>query len=182
MPSQNVVNANALLASWLQEQHPEIFAELANRAGAAQLSGLWDSISSTVSSWGSAIGSAASSIGSTLSKAAGAVGSYISTDEGKSVLSTLVSTKIQVDASKKIVDAQIARANAGYSPLPIQTTYDPTTGAYVPTITNAQGQQIALTGQMLANATPGFLDRYGLWVVGGGAALILVALLLRGRN
>jgi hypothetical protein len=177
MPDNKTVS-HTLLAAWLQEQYPDLFAELvqelSRRAGGQQLSGFTDILSSI----GSAIGSAATTVWSGLSNTVQAVGGVLATKEGAGLLSSLAAIKLQSGANS-ILATQVARAGAGVAPAPIQTTYDPSTGTYVPTVTTASGQQVALTPQMLSSLQPSFIDKYGLWIAGGGAALLLGVVLLR---
>jgi hypothetical protein len=172
--AENVTVANALLAAWLQEQYPELFADLARRAAPANLSGFTD----TLRAVGGAIGTAASKVVSGLSTVVQSVGNFIGTPEGQSVLSTLAAAKLQSSANQ-IVSTQVARANAGIPPAPIGTAYDPATNTYVPVVSTVSGQTLPLDQRLLSSLQPSFLDKYGVWLIGGGVGLVLVAFMLR---
>lgn len=176
--------AGVLLAAWLAEHHPELFAKLqAQAAGTsaipAGLAGFTDTLSSI---WGT-ISSAASSVASGLGSAVKAVGAYVATPQGSSVLSSLATAYYGAKtADANVIAAQQQRAQAGQTPAPIQTVYDPASGAYVPVLTqpNASGTMVStpLNPQLLASLQPSAFQQYGPWII-GGAILLGAVLYLR---
>jgi hypothetical protein len=181
MASAKVQVANVLLAAWIQEQYPELFASLAAHASASPGGGL-SGITDILSSIGSTIGNAATSVLSGVSTVAKSVGGFLSSSEGQQTLATLAAAKLQANQNS-ILQTQIARTQAGTAPAAIGTTYNPATGTYVPTMTTTTGQQIPLTQQALQSLQPSFIDKYGIWLLGGGLGLlVLIPILMRGRN
>jgi hypothetical protein len=168
--------AHTLLAAWLQEHHPELFAELARRAGVSGAPG-FAGFTDILQSIGSSIGSAASTLSSGLSSAVQSVGSFLKTDAGQGLLTTVAAAKLQ-SSQNKAIQTQISRAQAGLAPAPISSTWDASTGTYVPALATPGGAY-AISPQMYASLAPSFFDRYGLWIAGGSAALVLVFMLSR---
>lgn len=171
--------ANTLLAAWLAENHPELFSALAARAGAASAPGL-HGFTDVLSSIGSTIGSVASKVASGLSTTVQTVGTFLQSDAGKTTLATLAAAQLQ-SAQNKALQTQVQRANAGLTPAPITSTFDATTGSFVPAL-STPGGAYPLSAQTLASLQPSFLDRYGLWLAAGGAALVLATMVLRQRG
>jgi len=181
MASTKVQVSNVLLAAWIQEQYPDLFASLAAHASASPGGGL-SGITDILSSIGSTIGSAATSVLSGVSNVAKSVGGFLTSADGQQTLAALAAAKLQSNQNS-ILQAQIARTQAGIPPAAIGTTYNPATGTYVPTMTTASGQQVPLTQQALQSLQPSFLDKYGLWLLGGGfGLLVLIPVLMRVRN
>lgn len=169
---------NVLLAAWLQEQYPSLFADLEQHASQHGLSGITDILSSI----GSGISSAASSVVSGLSSAVQQVGTFLSSDVGQKTLATLAAAKLQQAQTQQIVATQAARAAAGQTPAAISTQYNPSTGTYIPVMTTTTGEQVPLTQSALQSLRPSFLSQYGIWIAGGAAALVLVLMLMRNRG
>lgn len=170
--------SNTLMAAWLQEQYPSLFEDLAKHASASGLAGITDILSSI----GSGISDAASSVASGLSSAVQQVGSFLTSDAGQKTLATLAAAKLQQAQTQQIVATQAARAAAGQTPAAISTQYNPSTGTYMPVMTTSTGQQVPLTQAALQSLQPSFLSQYGIWIAGGAAALVLVAMLMRSRG
>jgi len=185
--------ASTLLAAWLADNHPDVFQNLAimgNPTGAPVsvnlappgLAGFTDTLSSI---WGS-VTSAASTVASGLSTAVQSVGNFLATPGGQSALQAIALAKYgNASAPSSVIQTQLARADAGQTPAPIQTVYDPRTGTYVPVLTqtNQAGQtyQTPLTPYALSSLQPSFIDKYGMWIAGGALALVGFSLVLR-RN
>lgn len=175
--------SHTLLAAWLQENYPQVFAELAQYANAPppdrqSLSGFTDILSSI----GSGISSAASSVASGLSSTVKAVGGFIASDAGQQTLATIVNAKLQSNVNKQLVAAQIARANADQAPAPVQNAINPATGTYMPTLTLANGQTVPVTSSVLAGLQPTFMQRYGIWLLGGLLVAGVVGVAMFGRR
>lgn len=167
--------SSTLLAAWLKENYPEIYKELAYRIGDGteqHLAGFTDFLQSV----GSNIANVAQSVASGLSTGVQAVGSFLSSDAGQKTLASLSQAYGAMNSSAIQVQAQ--RAQQGQAPAVINTVYDPATGTYVPTHTDASGRQIPISPSVLAKLNPSFLSRYGLWIVGGGAALVILYFIL----
>jgi hypothetical protein len=125
-------NAADALAQWLQQNEPELFAALAARAS-GELAGFMDILKSV----GGAIATGVSKVGSVVKT----VGSFIASPSGVSALSALGSTYLQSEAQKNALQVQLAAAQAGLPPAPIETRYDPGTNTYVPVVTTSTGLQ-----------------------------------------
>lgn len=144
--------------------------------------------SSITSSAGSSIGSAVASVASVLL-------------QGAAVVAPVAVAALNASAAQSNAQAQIAvlasqmnRAAAGVAPANIAYTANGT-AVYVPTapaggglttipaglgspVTLPNGQVgYTLTPTALANLQPSFLQQYGIWLVGGGAALLLIFLM-----
>jgi hypothetical protein len=188
--------ASTLLAAWLAENHPDVFNELLVRAtnpagGAVRvqlappdigLSGFTDTLSSI---WGG-ISKAATTVASGLGTAVKGVGNFLGTEAGASVLATAVALKYGGKSTQaSIIDTQYQRSQAGVTPAPIQTVYDQSTGTYVPVLNQQTSQgavQYPLSNQILNQLQPSFIDKYGVWLIGGGIGLVLLVTLLGGRR
>lgn len=188
--------AQTLMAAWLAENHPDIFNELlvrsGNPTGAARavdlappqvgLAGFTDALSSI---WGG-ITKAATKVASGLGTAVKGVGTFLGSEAGASVLATAVALKYgQKSPQAAIIDTQYQRSQAGVTPAPIQTVYDQSTGTYVPILNQQTPQGVAqypISNQLLNQLQPSFLDRYGVWLIGGGIGLVLLVTLLGGRR
>lgn len=156
-------------ANWLAQVHPEIFATLAKRAfvvkqPTAKLGDLTDVLSS---------------IGTDLSGAVSGVGNFLSNSSNVNALATAASSYFNAQASgntqNAVMQTQLARAQAGLSPAPINYT------------TNASGQLVpinTMTGvpfsaSAVQSFMPTFLQSYGMWLAIGGAGLALFFILRR---
>lgn len=188
--------ASTLMAAWLAENYPDVFNELLVRAtnptGAAHavnlappavgLNGFTDTLSSI---WGG-ITKAATTVASGLGTAVKSVGSFLGSEAGANVLATAVALKYGSKSPQaSIIDTQYQRSQSGVTPAPIQTVYDQTSGTYVPILQQQTPQgavQYPISNQLLNQLQPSFMDRYGVWMVGGGIALILFVTLLGGRR
>jgi len=155
------------LAQWLQQNEPELFAVLAQQAaGSGELAGITDVLTSI----GSGIAKAASTVGSGIATAAKSVGSFLASPNGVSVLSSLGQTYLQTTAQKNALQVQLAAAQAGQPPAPIETRYDAATNTYVPIVSGTQPLTPQLAQQLLAQqrAAGGFdLAAWAPWIIGG---------------
>lgn len=171
--------ANTLLAAWLQENHPELFAALAARAGAPATPGL-AGFTDILQSIGSSIGTVATKVASGLSTAVQSVGSFLGSEQGQSVLATLAAARL-ASAQNKALQTQVARVNAGLAPAPIGSTFDASTGSFVPALATPGGSY-PISAQTLASLQPSFFDKYKYWIAGGGAALVVAFVLFNRRR
>lgn len=188
--------ASVLFAAWLAEQYPDIFNELRVRAenptGAARrvdlgpppvgLAGFTDTLSSI---WGG-ITKAASTVASGLGTAVQGVGNFLGSQAGQNVLATAVALKYGSQSPQaSIIGTQNQRSQSGVTPAPIQTVYDQATNTYVPVLnqqTTAGQVQYPVSQQLLTQLQPSFIDKYGIWLIGGGVGLVLLITLLGGRR
>lgn len=166
------------LALWLQRNEPELFAALVQRAARSELAGITDVLTSI----GSGIAKAATTVGSGIATAAKSVGSFLASSNGMSVLSSLGQTYLQSQAQKNALQVQLASAQAGQAPAPIETRYNPTTGAYEAIVTSSSGAQLLtpqLTQQLLSQR--GFdWQRWAPWLIAGGLGVgVLIWLITR---
>lgn len=151
------MNAAQQFAVWLEQEHPDLFAQvfaIANSRG-ARLGSLGDDSDfsdidismpdldlSTAADTGSGfldtVGSVASSIGSSISSAASSVGNFLTSTQGLQTMAAIGTTYLAASAASSnaqaqqaVLQTQIARVQAGQSPAPI--TYAQTsTGQIVP--------------------------------------------------
>lgn len=150
------MNTAQQFAVWLEQEHPDLFAQvfaIANSRG-SRLGALGDDsdlsdidlsmpdldISTDASSGGflDTVGSMASSIGSSISTAASSVGNFLTSTQGLQTLAAIGTTYLAASAASSnaqaqqaVLQTQIARVQAGQSPAPI--TYAQTsTGQIVP--------------------------------------------------
>lgn len=175
--------SHELFAAWLAEVYPEVFNELAKAAGtqntATTLSGFMDILRSV----GSGIVTATRTISSSFGGAVKQVGSFLASDAGKSTIEGIVglyAAKQGMNANLAAISLQGERASANEAPAPIQTVYDPATGQYIPVLSPTPDQNYALNSSLIQELRPSFLDRYGVWVLGGG--LLLVTLIYIHRS
>jgi hypothetical protein len=154
------------LAQWLQRNEPELFAALAQQAArAGDLAGITDVLSSI----GSGIAKVAGSISTGVATAAKTVGGFLASSNGLSVLSSLGQTYLQSTAQKNALQVQLAAAQAGMAPAPIETRYDPATNSYVPIVGGTQLLTPQLTAQLLAQQRGSFdWQRWAPWLIGAG--------------
>lgn len=136
-----------------------------------------------------------SSLGSGLSSAVSNVGSFLL--KGTTALAPVAIAALNAQTSTAnrnaqlaVLGAQMNRANAGLAPANIAYTASGTP-VYVPSapasggltslpaglgapVTLSNGQTgYTLTPQALANVAPTFLQQYGIWLIGGGALIVL---------
>lgn len=159
-------------AAWLSQNEPELFAALAQRAAQSDkgVAGLGD--------WSSVL----SSIGSGIASAVKNVASYVSSPTGVSSLTSLAQTYLQSQGQKNALQVQLAQAQAGYAPAPIETRYDAATNTYVPTYTPPAGTGAGvpvpltpdLSAQLLSQSQGFDWQRWLPWILAGGAAAALV--------
>lgn len=189
------------LALWIAAHEPQFFAMLEERANVAAamkpvsapmaspvaqpsgakvggFAGFWSSLSSDLSS-----------VGSDLSGAVSKVGSYIASPSGASTLSNLAGSYFNYRTAtsgnslqNQILGAQIANAQMGLSPQPV--TYQTNAlGQTVPVYagTNSLGQPMSygITSANVGSLYPSTMSSYLPWILGGGAALVLLMLLMR---
>ncbi len=150
------------LAEWLAANEPELFEVLLREAATerAQLHGLTDFLST---------------IGSSISTAASTVGNFLTSSKGMDTLTSLGSTYLQVRQQSNVLKTQVALAQAGMLPAPISNTIG-ANGQTVPVYTPTN--QVA-TNQLLARLQPSFFEQYKMPIVLGGAALLLLVLVLK---
>ena len=142
-----------------------------------------------------------SSLGSGLSSAVSNVGAFLL--KGTATLAPVAIAALNAqsntanrNAQLAVLGAQMNRAGAGLAPANVQYTANGTP-VYVPTasptgglttipaglgapVTLPSGQVgYTLTPQSLTNLAPTFLQKYGIWIVGGGVALVAVILISR---
>lgn len=192
MVSANQQVAGALLAAWLGQNFPELYNELIIRAGNPTgappnvqlspppdkgLAGFTDVLSSI---WGG-ITKVATNVASGLSSTVQGVGNFLASKEGASALATLAVAKYGASSSQaSVIGTQLNRTQAGQTPAPIQTVYDPATQTYVPVLTQ-NGVNYPVNNQVLQQLQPSFLDRYGMWIAIGGIGLIALTLIIPRR-
>lgn len=188
-PQQQV--AGILTAAWLAENYPDLFNELAvqlNPAGAPRdvylapptvgLAGFTDTLSSI---WG-AVTNVAGKVASGLGTAVKTVGTFLGSEAGQSALSALVASKYGSNSMQTaVVNTQLNRTQAGQTPAPIETRYDPATGVYTPVLTQQTGTTYELNPQLLNQLQPTFIEKYGLWMVGLGFGVVALILLTNRR-
>lgn len=166
------------LALWLLKEHPGLFYGIAKHAN-PKLAGFSDILSD---------------VGGAFSGAVSSVGDWLSNAENIKSLTGLAGTYFATSAAKEAANAQVAalqtqaqRAQAGQNAAPITYAYDqngqpvavytgataiPGLGAQVPLVSGQVGY--ALSPTALSSLQPSFLQKYGLWLIGGGAALVAV--------
>ncbi len=170
-------------AVWLLKEHPALFYAVAKHSNPSL----------------GAFSDILSNVGGAFSTAVKGVGTWISNPENMKSLVALGGTYFATQAAKDAANAQIAmlqtqadRAQSGQTAAPISYTYD-AAGNPVPVYTGSSlipglGNQVALpSGQLgytmspnaLATLQPSFIQKYGLWLVGGGVVLVGAFILLR---
>jgi hypothetical protein len=170
-------------AVWLLNAHPDLFYNIAKKQNPG-LSGISDILSN---------------IGGAFSSAVSSVGSWVSNPANLQSLTSLAGTYFSAQAAKNVADAQVAalntqaqRAQAGQPAAPISYATD-ANGNYVPVYTGTTplpglGAQTVLpsgqVGYTLSSTAfnalqPSFLQKYGLWLGIGGAALLVAFFALR---
>lgn len=181
--------SGTLLAAWLAQNYPDLYQEIAIRADNPThappdvrltppgLAGFTDVLSSI---WGG-ISTAATKVASGLSATVQGVGNFLASKEGASALATLAVAKYGASSTQSsVIATQLGRTTVGQTPAPIQTVQDPTTGQYIPVLTQ-NGQNYQLTPQVLQQLQPSFLDKYGIYIAGGAFALVILTLLMNRR-
>jgi hypothetical protein len=168
------------LAVWLLQEHPNLFVVIRQhqKTGKVNLAGLGD--------WSDAL----SSIGDTLGSAVSGVGNWLSNSANITALTNVGTAYLNNQAAQSVLQTQAARAQAGLMPAPITYTpagvplYQPTPGYTTPPFVGPQvqlptGQYLPqLTPQALQTLQPSFLQKYGTWLMIGGAGVLALALLL----
>ena len=181
-------------AQWLQANHPPVFAMALNRArgGLGDIddidvsldTSIYDSTAgadiiapdfSTASVDLSAPAGATADIapGWTSSPAVSDVGSFLQNSSGLRTVLNAVNSAVSAPAAAQVIVTQAQRAAAGVAPANVTYTAvaDPNTGeiSAVPTM---NGQ--TLTAAQIAALQPSFLQRYGIWLIFGAAALVVL--------
>jgi hypothetical protein len=159
-------------AAWLMKDQPQLFIELAKSAGiptAQPLSGFADVMSA---------------FGAGLSSTVKSVGSYLSSAQGQTMLTTLGTTYLATKAQKDALDLQLKQAQAGQMAAPIQTAYNPQSGAYEVLYTAQNGQQVPVTSanqqQLFASGAAGVMNQpWFPYAAAAGVAMLLWFLILR---
>jgi hypothetical protein len=165
---------------WLLKTHPDLFYAIAKQQNPG-LNGISDVLSN---------------IGGAFSSAVSSVGSWVSNPENLKSLTSLAGTYFSTQAAQNVADAQLAalqtqtnRAQAGQPAAPISYGYDANNNL-VPVYTGTNtlpglGTQVSLPsgqyGYTLSSSSlnalqPSFLQKYGLWLGVGGAALFVAYL------
>lgn len=148
------------LAEWLAKNEPALFDALLREAAtqSAQLHGVTDFLSS---------------IGTSITSAVKTVGSYLTSEKGINTLTTLGGAYLGYKTQQNVLQTQVALAQAGMSPAPIQNTVDQS-GRPVPVYTPTN--QVA-SDQLLYQLRPSFFEQYK-WplLIGGGTLLAILAL------
>ena len=150
------------LAMWIARNQPLVFQQLvreANRRG--QLSGITDWLST---------------VGSSLGEAAKSVGSFLGSKEGIATVGTIGALYLQSQAQKDALKLQVRQAQAGQSPVPIQSV-GANPYSSVPIYTDPlTGQQSYLTPQLTAQLQPGMnWSQVVPWILGGVGLLFFLA-------
>jgi len=120
-------------AAWLMKDQPQLFLALAEQAGVPvvkTLGGFTDILSA---------------IGSGVSSAVSSVGSFLTSSQGLTTLASLGSVYLTTAAQKNAVNLQLAQAKAAQAAAPIETQYNPASGAYEVLYTQSNGQKVPLT-------------------------------------
>lgn len=146
------------LAEWLAKNEPALFDALLRQAAtdSARLNGITDFLSS---------------IGNAVTGAAKSVGTYLTSQQGMNTLTNLGTSYLAGKQQQKVLSTQVALAQAGMSPAPIQNTIG-ANGQTVPIYTPTQ--QVA-TNQVLYQLQPSFFEQYKTpLLVGGALALVLL--------
>lgn len=170
-------DSNVLLAAWLAENYPALFAQLVAKVAPAQPAQPLQGFSDVLRSIGSGITSAASAITSTLSSGVKAVGSFLGSQQGQETLTGLAAAYGALNAAT--ISTQQQRASAGQAPAVIETRYDPSTQSYVPIYAPTGTTGYAVTGEVLNTLQPSFLKKYGMVLAIGGVALVGIYFLFR---
>ena len=175
---QNAVKpttAGDAFALWIAQNQPDLFKALlqktaeqhAHRRGTG-LSGITDWLSTV----GSSIGSAAKN-----------VGSFLSSPEGMKSLTSLSSVYLQTQAQKDALRIQLAYAQSGQAPAPVQmmgTAPGTQTPYYIDPNT---GLRMALTPQLTNQLLPQQSFETVLpWILGGGGVLLLLFVMSGNRR
>jgi len=164
------------LALWLLTEHPALFYAVARKVQPS-LGAFSDIVSDVSGAFSSAVSN---------------VGSWLSNPQNLQSLTSLAGTYFATEAARDAANAQVAvlntqaqRAQAGQTAAPITYAYDVNNNP-VPVYTGSTaipgiGSQVALpSGQVgytlspnaLSALQPSFVQRYGLWVIGGGIVLV----------
>lgn len=163
------VKSGEALAIWLAQNQPQVFQamyEAAHRDQNVQR-GMHG-----ISDWLSAVGT---SIGT----AAKAVGQFVTSKEGLATLGTIGGLYLQTQAQKDALKLQVANAQAGQAPAPVQSVGANPYSAVPVYIDPVTGQQQALTPQLAQQLAPSPLQQYGPWMMIGGALLLGLFVLAR---
>jgi hypothetical protein len=151
-------------AKWLAQDQPALFVELYKRAHVS-LGDFTDVLSS---------------IGTSLSDAVSGVGSFLTTGGGASAIAQLGGAYLQTQAARNAVNVNLARAQSGLPPAPIQTVFNQSTGQYEAVLQQPGGVMAPLTPTLQKTLVPG-LPNWVLWAGGGVAVLLLLNLFRSGR-
>lgn len=165
------------LAVWLLTEHPALFYAVAKH------------VNPTLGDFSDIL----SNVGDAFSGAVSSVGDWLGNSDNIKSLTTLAGTYFAAQAAKSnasaqnaVLQTQIARAQTGQPAAPIAYAYNAQnqpvpvyTGTPSPTL--GLGNQIllpsgqpgyAVSPQTLNTLTPSFIQKYGLWLIGGGVALV----------
>lgn len=163
----NAKSAEAF-ALWLAQNQPQVFQAMYEAAYRDQtLRGLHG-----ISDWLSAVGT---SIGT----AAKAVGQFVTSKEGMATLGTIGGLYLQTQAQKDALKLQVANAQAGQPPAPVQSVGANPYSAVPIYVDPVTGQQQSLTPQLAQQLAPSPIQRYGPWMMIGGVLLIGLILVAR---
>lgn len=166
------------LAVWLLTEHPGLFYTIAKQVNPSL----------------GAFSDILSDVGGAFSSAVSSVGSWLTNPENIKSLTGLAGTYFAASAAKdaaqtqaQVLAAQAQRAQTGQTAAPITYAYDANNNP-VPVYTGSTaiaglGQQVVLpSGQVgytmsptaLNVLQPTFIQKYGLWLLAGGSALVAV--------
>jgi hypothetical protein len=146
-------------AQWLLVNEPELFNALLARTPQS-VNGIADILSNVAGG---------------ITSAAKNVGSFLASDAGIATLGTLGAVYLQSRAQKDAVKVQLAQAQAGQPPAPIQTQPTPS-GTVAPFYYPPNAAPVPLTPQLTQQLMPP--RNYTPWIIGGGlifAGLIAAA-------
>lgn len=171
------------LAVWMLTEHPGLFYAVARHVN-PRLGDFSDVLSN---------------IGGAFSNAVSGVSDWITNSDNVKSLTSLAGSYFAAQAAKSnantqlaVLNTQLARAQAGQTVAPISYAYNAQnqpvpvyTGS--PSNVSGLGSQVvlpsgqlgySLTPQSLSTLTPSFVQKYGLWLIGGGVALIAALALI----
>lgn len=153
------------LAAWIAKNNPQLFDELAKRAGTGTL-GAWTDVLKT--------------IGSNVGTAVKAVGGFLASSDGIKTVSELGNVYLANKAQKNALQLQIEYAKASNPPLPIDTRVDPNTGQPLPYYLTPTGNSVPLTPQVYQQLRPPMtLQDYLPWIMLAAAGGFLIYFLTR---
>lgn len=152
----------SMLAQWLAQNEPAIFAELEKNAAIEH---------SRLNGWSDIL----SSVGNAVSSGVSAVGDFLTSEKGIASLTGLTTAYLAGKQQSNVLATQLALAQAGQPPAPIQNTIG-ANNQIVPVYTPTN--QVA-TNQLLYSLQPSFLQTYKVPLLIGATGLALLIVLRR---